>query len=221
MRLPVRSEADAFFIAWGLALVIGVALLLGYLLAPLVGIVFFIAVALAALVWDVATEDPERRTSLMRDAEESPDAGARSRVLVIANEALAGSALREELLGLGEPKPELQVVAPVLPPRLHYIVSDIDRERAEARERLQATLAWAREHGFEAGGRVGDFNDPVAAIGDELRELGAEHVVVATHPPERENWVEQGILEHVRKELRLPVTHVVVDRERDTAELGA
>lgn len=215
MRLPIRSETDAFRFAYGFALVIGISLLLGYGLAPLWGIGFFTAVALGLLVWDVASVDPERRPYLTEAAEAGSAARDKRRILVIANEALAGKTLREELLRRGEPRPVLEVVAPMLPSRTHLMVSDIDREREEAQERLEATLAWAREQGFEAEGQVGDPNDPLAAIGDELRLLGAEELIIANHPPERANWLEYGILEHVRNEIDIPITQVVVDRAHD------
>jgi hypothetical protein len=219
VRLPVRSETDAFRIAYGYALVTGLSILVGYLLAPLWGIGLFLLAALAALLWDLGSDDPERRSELAVAAEATPPAPNRRRVLVVANEALGGSVLREEILGRREPRPELHVVAPVLPPRSHYAVSDIDEEREEARRRLDATLAWAAEQGYEADGQIGDLNDPLAAIGDELRLLGADEVVIATHPPERANWLESGIFEHLRKELDLPVTHVVIDREHDRVEI--
>ena len=38
MRNPVRSEADAFHIAYGSAVLIGASVLLGALLTPLVGV---------------------------------------------------------------------------------------------------------------------------------------------------------------------------------------
>jgi hypothetical protein len=222
MRQPVISEPAAFRFTYSVAVVIGASLLAGHLLAPVWGIALFTTVALAALVWDLVSTDPDRRTHLTEAARDaSAAARGRRRILVIANEALTGRALREELLRRGEPWPELQVVAPVLPSRSHYLVSDIDRERADARGRLDETVAWALEQGFEAGGKVGDLNDPLAAIGDELRLLGAEEVIVATHPPERANWLEGRILDHLRSEIDIPITHMVVDREHDRVEVEA
>jgi hypothetical protein len=53
--------------------------------------------------------------------------------------------------------------------------------------------------------------DPVAGIEDELRRYDVEEVIVATHPPQRANWVETTILGRMRHELSVPVTQVVID----------
>jgi hypothetical protein len=52
------------------------------------------------------------------------------------------------------------------------------------------------------------------AIEDGLRRFGADEVIVSTHPPGKSNWLESGLVERLREELDLPVTHVVVDRSR-------
>lgn len=216
MRIPVRSETDAFHIAYGAAFLIGVSLLLGSLAGPVYGLVLFAGGLLGAVAYDIATDDPERRSPL-RDALGSARRSAarepRRRILVVANETLGGDELREELLRRGGPRPVLRVVAPTLCSRSHYVASDIDDERRQARERLDATLAWAAERGFEASGAIGDTS-PLTAIEDELRHFPADEVIVSTHPPERSNWLESGVVERVRGELDVPVTHVVVDLER-------
>ena len=114
----------------------------------------------------------------------------------------------QRLTEMGE-RLELDVLAPVLTSHLHYAVSDIDTELAEARKRLDESLAWARRSGFVARGEVGD-PDPTTAIEDELRDFGGDAVVVVTHPRERETWQEHGELERLRRELRVPVEHVMV-----------
>ena len=61
-----------------------------------------------------------------------------------------------------------------------------------------------------ARGEVGDPN-PSIAIEDELRDFGADAVVVVTHPRELQTWQEQGELERLRRELAgVPVQHVMV-----------
>lgn len=216
MRLPVQSEPDAFRLAYGLAALTGLSILLGIATAPAVGAGLFTVVALAALAWDLARPDPRRRQPLL-DAEHEPHAepaGERRRILVIANESLEGDRLRDEIRAHGGDEPELVVLAPVLTSKTHYAVSDVDREMVEARQRLHATIAWARRQGFAAKGEIGDPNTPFASIEDELRRYGADEVIVATHPSESRNWLEAGMLERVRQELDVPVTHVVVDHER-------
>jgi hypothetical protein len=92
---------------------------------------------------------------------------------------------------------------------VHYGVTDIDREIDEARRRLERSLHWARRQGLVVRGRVGD-PDPVVAIEDELRDFGADEVVVVTHPDERAGWQERTELDRLSRELDLPVRRVIV-----------
>jgi hypothetical protein len=48
-----------------------------------------------------------------------------------------------------------------------------------------------------------------------LRGFAADEVVISTHPPHRSKWLERGVVERARKEIPLPVTHVVVDLEAE------
>lgn len=222
MRLPVvRSEPDAFRIAYSFALVTGLSVLLGIATEPVVGAGLFTAFALAALVWDLTTSDPERRLPLL-EAEHEPHpvaADGRRRILVIANESLEGDGLAEEIRSRAGGPAELVVLAPVLTSKAHFVTSDVDREIQDARSRLHATLEWAERQGFPARGEVGDPNAPLASIEDELRRYGADEVIVVTHPAERQNWLEGGMLERVQEELDIPVTHATVDSERHAVRI--
>jgi uncharacterized membrane protein YccC len=219
MRNPIRSEADAFYLAYGGAALVGVSLALGALITPLVGVALFVGGLVGAFFWEVAAKDPDRR----RPLREAHSAGHRSRpqtrarVLVVANRTLRGEELRAELRSRSATGAELRLVVPILASRAHYIASDVDKELAEARERLDATLAWAREEGVEATGKIGDPNAALGAIEDELRLFGADEVIISTHPPGKSNWLETGIIERLHEELEIPVTHIVVDLERTSA----
>jgi hypothetical protein len=216
MRNPVRSETDAFYLAYGGAAVVGASLAVGALVAPLVGVALFVGSLAGAFVWEISTKDPERRRPLREAASESSRGAAatRRRVLVIANRTLEGKELRAELRERAAAGAELHFVAPILASRTHYIASDVDKELDEARERLAAALAWAHAEGIDADGNVGDPNAALGAIEDSLRVFGADEVIISTHPPGRSNWLETGIVERLREELDLPVTHMIVDLER-------
>jgi hypothetical protein len=96
--------------------------------------------------------------------------------------------------------------------RSHRLTSDVDRERAEAHVRLEASLAWAGQQGFAAKGAVGD-SDPLVAIEDELRDAGADELIIVTHPSERTSWLARRMLAHLTRELEIPVREIVVDDE--------
>jgi hypothetical protein len=215
VRNPVRSETDAFHIAWGGAAIMVASVALGALVTPVAGIALFAGAVAGALVWEIATKDPERRQPLREAATLGRGLPhERPRVLVVANRTLRGAALREELVRRGRDGAELRFVAPILTSRVHYIASDVDAELREARERLDEALAWARAEGLDATGKVGDPNVALGAIEDELRLTGADEVIVSTHPPGQSNWLETGVLERLREELDIPVTHLVAEREK-------
>jgi hypothetical protein len=213
VRNPIRSETDAFYVACGGAVLTGVSVALGALLDPLVGAALFAGAIVGALVWEIATKDPDRRRPLREAAERRPASDGHTRVLVIANRTLVGEELRDELRGRAGSGAELRLVAPILCSRIHYVASDVDRELAEAHGRLTATLAWADAEGLDATGKVGDPSTALGAIEDELRLFGADEVIISTHPPGKSNWLETGIVERLRDELDIPVTHLTVDLE--------
>jgi hypothetical protein len=217
MRIPVKSETDAFRLALGTAVVIGAAIAIGVLAGALYGLVLFGGAVVGAMVWELRSEDPDRPRRLRDAASAAPvDQGDLGfRVLVVANETVGGRELRDEILRRGRRPAELRVVCPILPTRAHLITSDIDHELADARQRLDGTLEWARVQGLQATGRV-NADTPLAAAADELRRFRADEVIVSTHPPQRSRWLESGLVERLQAELDIPVRHVVVDVARQT-----
>ncbi len=213
MRNPVRSEADAYHIAVGSALVLGAAVVLGALTDPLVGVALCVGAVAGVLVWELASNDPQRRRPLREaaDAGRRRPAGDRRMVLVVANRTLLSEPLRAEIAQRARAGADVHVVAPILASRIHYIASDVDAELREARERLDATLAWAHAEGLQLTGRVGDPAVALGAIEDELRASAADEVIISTLPRARSNWLETGIVERLREDLDIPVTHTVVD----------
>jgi hypothetical protein len=134
------------------------------------------------------------------------------RVLLIANETVGAPAVRHRIKELvGDRRAEVFVVAPALTSSaFKHVAGDVDEAIEEARERLEASIAALRAEGLEASGEVGD-SDPNLALEDALRRFPADEVVIATHPPERSRWLERDVVEKARRQVRQPVTHVVVD----------
>jgi hypothetical protein len=215
MRIPIRSERDAFRIAWSTVIVAVVCVAVGAIIHPLAGIGVFVAVVLAAIVWDVRAPNPDRVSGLREAAGTAPKPTSSGRVhlLVVANQTLPGQELRAALIARGEPKPELRIVVPILISRMKYAMSDIDTELVYAHERLDEMLRWGRAQGFEVSGEVCP-DGPLIAIEDQLREFPADEIVISTHPPEGSNWLEAGVVEQARDELDMPITHVIVDLTR-------
>ena len=221
MRNPIRGESDAFYIAFGGAALTGCSAALGALASPWAGAALFVAGLAGAFAVGSRASDPDRRRPLREAAAQGPaGSGRRRRVLVIANRTMLGDELRAELRKRGTAGAELHLVAPILSSRAHYIASDVDSELRDARARLDEALAWAHAEGIEATGRVGDPNAALGAIEDELRISGADEVIISTHPPGQSNWLETGIVERLREELDVPVTHLVAAMDEAAAAAG-
>ena len=139
------------------------------------------------------------------------------RILVIANETLPGERLRNELARRGATgECEVFLVCPALSPRLRFLMSDKTKAIDQAQARLETTMESLRAAGVVATGQIGD-SDPLLAIEDGLRQFPADELLIATHPPERSNWLEKSVVEHARERFELPLTHLVVDLEAEQA----
>jgi hypothetical protein len=217
MRVPFKTESDAFRVAVALGLLLGISLLVGWLASRPYGVVVFAAGLAAGVTFELAGREPPSLSSL-REATDAPhphgSTSGKHRVLVIAERTLGGEELRRELHARYRQGVELDVLAPVLASRTHRLASDVDRERAEAQLRLEASLAWAAEQGFAAKGEVGD-PDPLVAIEDELRDAGADEVIIVAHPRERTSWLAKRMLGHLTRELEIPVREIVIGDRQD------
>jgi hypothetical protein len=206
MESPFRSEAAAFRF---LLLTIGAFALIVLASAASTALGFLTALALTGVA--VAL--------FLRQREPAPEAAhvrqlagpGERRVLVVANETIAGEELLSTISTLALTQPtRFHVVCPALNSRLKTYTSDEDPARAAAQERLDATLPRLQSVGIEASGVVGD-GDPLVAIDDAVRTFGPNEIVISTHPLGRSNWLERGVVESVRARFDVPVTHVVVD----------
>ena len=149
------------------------------------------------------------------------------RALVVVNEQVAGSELRDALLArLDRDVSEIFVVAPALADSgLKHTMGDVDEAIEPARERLRSTLQELRGAGLSAEGEVGD-SDPVQAISDEIVKFDPEQILVVAHRDEEGAFAEKGLLEQAERDFDLPVTELVVNREAepevlDVKKLGA
>jgi hypothetical protein len=209
---PLRSEEDAFRFTVVVAVLVAPIALAAILfgsgvgLAVAGGLAFGIAFALLVLRRESA---PERK-SVRRRREDG-----HHRILVVANETLSGAALRDEIeRRAAGSDTELFVVSPALNTKLKHWTSDDDEARANAHARLQSMLDTLDRDGYTATGDIGD-GDPVQALEDGLRVFGADEVIVSTHPPGRSHWLERDVIERARERFDVPITHVVVDLERE------
>jgi len=213
MHSPLPSEAEAFrwvvIIGTGAALVIGAALIS----ATRGVIAMAVLVALgAAVIWMRSRGADRSKADLARRDDEI------WRILVVANQTVGGQSLLNEIEKRSRGRSaEIRVLTPALPTsKLDHWASDTDEATAAAKQRLQVSLDTLEANGLTATGSIGD-SDPNVAIRDALATFGADELILSTHPLGRSKWIEHGVVERARGEIDLPMTHVIVDLEAESA----
>jgi len=136
----------------------------------------------------------------------------RKRVLVVANETLAGDELLDAVRRRAERGPVTAVViAPVNEPSAGYVVYRNSR-RATAGRRVDRMVSALRAAGIPAHGDVFE-GGPIAAVEDVLALEDVDELIVSTHPEQKSGWLRKR---NVLAELRRlagdrPFEHVVSD----------
>jgi hypothetical protein len=216
MKNPFRSEAEAYrFLLWTIAY-FGAIVLASLVGGRWWGVGVFGGLTVAATYWFFQREPttPPPRTAPRHQGGEGD-----KRILVVANETVGGRTLREMIRVRSEGvREEVLVVCPALNRPLKHWVSDEDQAREAAQKRLDESLARLRESGINARGEVGDA-DPLQAMEDALRTFGADEIIISTHPEGRSNWLERGVVSGARERFAVPLTHVVVDLEKEREEV--
>jgi hypothetical protein len=100
---------------------------------------------------------------------------------------------------------EILVITPILPGRLNWWVSDTDRARHQADERLSAVLGQMKEMDLPAAGRIAD-ETPLTAFDDAVRSFHPDHILIALRSGEDAGWQERGLLDQLRGRYGLPIT---------------
>ena len=214
MHNPLRSEADVF----RLVVVIGAAAALVVALSLITRPVW--GVLLAALLIGIGIGFAWRvtRGSEPRSVAGHPVPDDTRRILVVANQTAAGRELLEEIGNRCRGhKAEVMLVSPALVgSRAERWASDIDEGLDLARQRMARSVAALRSIGVEVDAEVGD-PDPNMAIEDALRVFPADEIIISTLPPEQSRWLEHEVVERTRREVELPMTHVIVDLDAERA----
>ena len=215
MKNPLRSEAEAFQFLLG-AIVYFAAIAIAGVINRWAGLAVFVVLTAGVLWWWLRARRIEVPRQTAPTHRGSPD---ERRILVIANETVGGAALLDRIRERGSGhRTEVLVVSPALNTPLRHWASDEDPARAQAAERLQASLERLQQAGIEARGEIGD-GDPLQAIEDALHTFGADEVIISTHPEGRSHWLERGVVTGARERFAVPITHVVVDLEAEREEV--
>ena len=135
------------------------------------------------------------------------------RLLVVATASVPAADLRKSVRAHGGEDAEMLVVAPASDISwLDWLTNAEEDARADATERADELAEAAPMDDVES--RVGD-SDPVKAIEDALRTFSADELIVVTLPDEDATWLEKGSAETALKRFSLPITHLVVETDRD------
>ena len=215
---PFRSEAEAYRFLIATVVYFAAIVVASLLGGTWAGVAVFAVLTIAGMLWILRRGRAERPVPQAPRGPEGVEQEERvRRILVIANETVAGRALQDTIRQVSEGVHEqVLVVCPALNTPLRHWTSDEDAARDEARRRLDLSLRQLADDGVEASGEVGDA-DPLQAIEDALRTFGADEIIVSTHPEGRSNWLERGVVEAARERFAVPITHVVVDLEAEAA----
>jgi GABA permease len=210
MRNPFRTEEDAFRFVW-LTIIYFALIVIASVNNTWLGLGVFIGET-AIVIWWLVTrgmrDEPEQQAMPGHEDDDH-------RILVVANETVGGEELLAELKRRAENvRAQVFVVSPALNSKLRHWVSDEDKARVDAQNRLDESLASMRAAGIEARGQIGD-GDPLQAIEDGIRIFAPDELVISTHPEGRSNWLERGVVDATRTRFACPVTHVVVDLRVD------
>jgi nucleotide-binding universal stress UspA family protein len=216
VKNPLRSEAAAYRFLLGTVVYFAAIVLASLRGGTWWGVGVFAVLTVVATFWFFRRDAvaPAPQTAPRRQSAEGE-----KRILVVANETVGGRTLREMVRQLSEDvREEVLVVCPALNTPLKHWVSDEDAARVAAQKRLDASVRQLREAGVNVRGEVGD-GDPLQAMEDALRTFGADEIVISTHPEGRSNWLERGVVSNARERFAVPITHVVVDLEKEQEEV--
>ena len=100
---------------------------------------------------------------------------------------------------------EITVIAPSLPGRLEWLVSDTDKATERADERLRAVLGQLDDAGSPARGQVG-ADDPLTAFDDAIRAISPDHLLIALRREDHADWQERGLIDAILARFAIPIT---------------
>ena len=143
------------------------------------------------------------------------------RLLVIANEAVGGDQLVEEIAKRAGDmdNAEVMIVSPArVASPLDLAAGDVDDEIEEAGRRLEASVGALRERGIVARGEVGEAQ-PDLAMRDALVGFPADGIIIVAPPQKDATWLEKDLLERVRREVTVPITYVEVEPHQQAPDV--
>jgi hypothetical protein len=123
-------------------------------------------------------------------------------VLVVANQTVLGEPLLELIRARAK---QAQASFLIISPQ-----SDDEGSHAEAEKRLLRAVTLLRSQGLEVHGQI-SHPDPYSAVMQTLADERVDEIIVSTFPGARSGWLRRDLLQRLRTDSKLPVSHVEVD----------
>jgi hypothetical protein len=132
------------------------------------------------------------------------------RVLLVADEACTSSDLCAGVRDhVGNGPIEALVIAPAHGSAATRWYVDEEAARADATQRLRASVACLARGDISADGRLAD-PDPVRAIADALDDFPADEILIITAPQRPSTWLHQNVIDRARRSFQQPIEHLVI-----------
>lgn len=145
----------------------------------------------------VAGELPFEHVVVDLAAEHGP-----ANVLVVANQTVLGDALLETIRTRAQKSPaSFLIISPQGEDEGHY---------DEAEKRLLRAVTLLRSEGLDVHGQI-SHPDPYSAAMQTLEDERVDEIIVSTFPRARSGWLRRDLLERLRADAKLPLTHIEVD----------
>jgi hypothetical protein len=181
------------------------------------GLAVLVAVLLLVAIVFVAVRS---RPKVPIEVAAAPD--ATHRVLLALTAPVADPTTADQVVRAAEARgrrpTEILALAPTRPHFLDRWASDVGKSEAEARHKLDVTVASLHSEHVDARAEVGD-SDIVQAIEDALREFPADEVVLATGP-EEDDPAGAAAARDLAERLTVHFEHVVTGGPSPAGETG-
>jgi len=123
-------------------------------------------------------------------------------VLVVANQTVLGEPLLETIRARAKQGPaSFLIISPQ---------GETDGSYDEAERRLLRAVTLLRSDGLDVHGQI-SHPDPYAAVMQTLEDERVDEIIVSTFPGARSGWLRRDLLQRLRADAKLPLTHIEVD----------
>ena len=123
-------------------------------------------------------------------------------VLVVANQTVLGAPLLDKIRERAQQSPAgFLIISPQ---------GEGEGSYEEAERRLLRAVTLLRGEGLDVHGQI-SHPDPYSAVMQTMEDERVDELIVSTFPGERSGWLRRDLLERLKTDAKVPLTHVTVD----------